>query len=205
MRNSILYFICFLGITISSVYGQKTVLGRVVDKETGKPVKDAFITQIGTDIKTTSNSSGFFQLQIDSATSIEINADGYPMTQVGVPDVSSFRIELMKSPPAEKTYKIYEQPPSFPGGLEEFLNYIKKNIKNPKEVRNGKISGKVEVEFVIDSTGLIPPDEVKIKKGLCMPCDEEAIRLIKGSPKWNPGIQMDKPVRVRFTFPIMFK
>ncbi len=204
MSRLISYFLFFLLTTTLSVYGQKTVTGRLIDKETGKPVKDASITQIGTDIKTTSNALGFFQLQIDSTASIEIRSDDYPIMQVRLPEASSFKIELIKSPP-EKVYKILEQPPSFPGGLGEFYDYIKKNIKIPKEVKNGKVSGKVKVEFIIDSTGLIPPNEVKIIQGLCIPCDEEAIRLIRGSPKWNPGMQQDKPVRVKFIFPVTFK
>ena len=196
-------------MTAISVHGQRTVTGRLVDKETGKPVKDASITQIGTDIKTTSNALGFFQLQVDSTVSIEIASSDYPTMQVKLPEVNSFKIELTKPPvtdkPVDKVFTVYEEPASFPGGMQSFYNYINKNIKFPKQVKNGAITGKVLVDFVIDSTGQIPPDEIKIKQGLCNACDEEAIRLIKGSPKWNPGVQRDKPVRQRMIMPIMFK
>ena len=209
--NRLLFYATVLlsALTTISVSGQRTVTGRLVDKETGKPVKDASITQIGTDIKTTSNALGFFQLQVDSTVNIEIVSSDYPPMQVKLPEVNSFKIELTKplvtNKQVEEVFVVYEEPASFPGGMQSFNNYINKNIKFPKEVKNGTISGKVLVDFVIDSTGQIPPDEIKIKQGLCKSCDEEAIRLIKGSPKWNPGVQRDKPVRQRMIMPIMFK
>ena len=210
MNRLIFYLTALLSIvTTISVDGQRTVTGRLVDKETGKPIKDASITQIGTDVKTNSNALGFFQLQVDSTVIIEIVSSDYPTMQVKLPEVNSFKIELTKPAVTDKlveeVFTVYEEPASFPGGMQSFYNYINKNIKFPKEVKNGTINGKVLVDFVIDSTGQIPPDEVKIKQGLCKPCDEEAIRLIKGSPKWNPGVQRDKPVRQRMIMPIMFK
>lgn len=210
MNRLIFYLTALLSIvTTISVNGQRTVTGRLVDKETGKPIKDASITQIGTDVKTNSNALGFFQLQVDSTVIIEIVSSDYPTMQVKLPEVNSFKIELTKPAVTDKlveeVFTVYEEPASFPGGMQSFYNYINKNIKFPKEVKNGTINGKVLVDFVIDSTGQIPPDEVKIKQGLCKPCDEEAIRLIKGSPKWNPGVQRDKPVRQRMIMPIMFK
>ncbi len=201
--------VLLLMLTTISVYGQRTITGRLVDKETGKPVKDASVSLIGTDIKTTSNALGYFQLQVDSIGNIEIVSSDYPSMQVKLPEVNSFKIELTKqsitNKPVDEVFAVYEKPASFPGGMQIFYNYINKNIKFPKEVKNGSISGKVLVDFAIDSTGQIPPDEVKIKQGLCKPCDEEAVRLIKGSPKWNPGVQRDKPVRQRMILPITFK
>jgi len=197
-----------VAITIS-VYGQRTVTGRLVDKETGNPVKDASVLLIGTGQKTTSNALGFFQIQSDSALSIEINSAGYPILQVKLPDVSSFKIELVKAPvsdkPVDAGFKIKEQMASFPNGLQSFYKYISDNMKFPREVRNGTVNGKVLVEFVVDSTGQIPPDEVKINQSLSKACDEEAIRLIKGSPRWNPGIQKDKPVRQKMIVPVVFR
>ncbi len=152
---------------------------------------------------------GFFQVQVDSLIHIEIISSDYPVLQVKLPDVTNFKIELTKASitdkPVDKAYKIYEQPASFPGGMSRFYKYVFDNLKFPKEVRNGAYNGKVIIEFVIDSTGLIQPDEVRIKQGLCKTCDEEAIRVFRNSPKWNPGIQKDKPVRVKMTMPIEFR
>jgi len=92
--------------------------------------------------------------------------------------------------------KVYEEVPSFPGGIQSFFKYVDENIKIPGEVRNGSVSGKVQIDFVVDSLGQIPPNKIKISQGLCKLCDEEAVRLIRESPKWNPGIQRDKPVNI---------
>jgi len=210
MNRLVFYLITLLSlITTYSVIGQRKITAQLVDKETGKPVKDASITHIGTNIKTTSNALGFFQLQVDSIVTIEIASSDYPTMQVKLPEANSFKIELTKqtitNKQVDEVFTKYEEPASFPGGMQSFYSYIYKNLKSPKEVKNGSISGKVFVEFVIDSTGHIPHNEIKIKQGLCKPCDEEAIRLIKGSPKWNPGVQRDKPVRYRMILPIMFK
>jgi hypothetical protein len=210
MNRLIFYATVFLStLTATSVSGQRTVTGRLVDKETGKPVKDASVTQIGTEIKTTSNALGFFQLQVDSIASIEIEAAGYQLLQFELPNVNSFKVELQKissnSKPTEEIFYVIEEPASFPGGLAKFYSYISKNMKVPQEVKSGKVSGKVMVEFVIDTSGQIPPDDIKIRQGLCPACDAEAIRLIKESPKWNPGLQRGKPVRQRMLVPIMFE
>jgi hypothetical protein len=107
--------------------------------------------------------------------------------------------------PAKEIYTVYEEMPSFPGGIQNFYDYVNKNMKKPTEVQNGTVSGKVIVEFVIDSLGQIPPDNIKITRSLCKSCDEEAIRLILESPKWNLGIQRDKPVNILMHLPITFK
>jgi protein TonB len=152
---------------------------------------------------------GFFQLQIDSIAHIEIASSAYPTMQVEIPEVNSFKIELTKpsvtDKPVDEVFTVNEEPASFPGGMQSFYNYIGKNMKFPREVKNGTINGKVLVDFVVDSTGQIPPGEIKIKQGLCKACDEEAIRLIKGSPKWNPGLNRNKPVGQRMILPITFR
>ncbi len=183
-----------------------TVTGRIVDKETGKPIKDAKVFQLETKIKTISNALGFFQIKVDSISSIEIEATDYQSIQIEVPHANNFRVELEKiTKTNDEIFYVIEETASFPGGLPKFYDYINKNMKIPKEVRNGNVKGRVLVEFVIEATGQIPPDEVKVREGLCSPCDEEAVRLVKASPNWNPGLQKGKPVRQRMVVPIIFK
>lgn len=203
----IFYFVAISSlVTVMSVYGQRTVTGRIVDKETGKPIKDAQVLQLETNIRTATNALGFFQLQVDSTSSIEIEATDYQLVQIEVPNANSFRVELEKiAKPTEEIFYVIEEPASFPGGISKFYDYLNTNMKVPKEVRNGTISGRVLVEFVIEATGQIPPDEVKVRQGLCKSCDEEAVRLIKESPNWNPGLQKGKPVPQRMVVPIIFK
>lgn len=196
-------------MTVLTANAQRTVIGQLVDKETGKPVKDATVILSGTDVKTISNSLGYFQLQADSLTIIEINHFDYPTMQVQLPKENRFKVELTKAlvgeKPAKEKYSVTEEPPSFPGGLPNFYKYVNKNMKTPKEVKNGSVSGQVLVEFIIDSLGQIPRNKIKVTHELCKSCDEEAIRLISESPKWNPGVQKDKPVNILMHLPIIFK
>jgi protein TonB len=98
--------------------------------------------------------------------------------------------------------KIVEVKPAFIGGDQALFNYIKKNVKYPKKARKEEIQGKVYVSFVIEKDGAI--GEVLIKKGVHELLDEEAMRVIKSMPKWTPGTQGGKPVRVQFVLPISF-
>jgi len=206
----VFYIVMFLSIAkATSSSGQRTVTGRIVDKETGRPVKDAQVIHLSTNFKTTSDATGFFQLQVDSISSIEIEADDYQPVRIGISNANNFKVELEKtssnSKPTGEIFFVIEEPASFPGGMQNFYSYVSNNMETPREVKNRKVSGKVIVEFVIDTLGQIPPDDIKVRQGLCTPCDEEAIRLIKGSPDWNPGTQRGKPVRQRMILPIMFK
>ena len=101
-----------------------------------------------------------------------------------------------------KTFKAVDIDPSFPGGIEKFYRYLVKNQKYPAEARKTDLKGKVFITFVIERDGMLT--DIKIVKSLSAETDAEAIRLIKDSPKWKPGIQNGRPVRVQYTLPIPF-
>ncbi len=94
-----------------------------------------------------------------------------------------------------------EGPPSYPGGLAEFGNYLKKNLKWKQDNRTAE--GKVYVEFFVEVDGTIT--DVKIVRGLSQSCDKEALRLVRAMPKWIPGTWYQKPRRVKMVLPIEFK
>ena len=95
-----------------------------------------------------------------------------------------------------------ETQPSFPGGLEAFYRYVSQAVNYPQSAIRRSISGKVFVEFVVDRDGSL--SDLKVIKGIGGGCDEEALRVIKNSPRWNPGKQRGKAVRVRMVVPISF-
>ncbi len=78
-------------------------------------------------------------------------------------------------------------------------------MEYPVDARENGIMGKVYVQFVIDTTGKILPESVHILKGLNNSCNEEAKRVIEESPKWIPGIQAGKKVRVQMILPVVFE
>ena len=103
----------------------------------------------------------------------------------------------------DTVYQIAEEMPEFPGGVEALMDFVGKNVKYPEEAKEKEISGRVFVSFVIEKDGSV--SNVKVLRGIGGGCDEEAVRVIKGMPKWKPGMQKGKPVRVSYMMPINFK
>ncbi|HEY8931472.1 MAG TPA: TonB family protein [Mucilaginibacter sp.] len=93
--------------------------------------------------------------------------------------------------------------PQYPGGVEEFYKFLAKNIRYPNEARENKNQGKVIISFVVERDGTLT--DFKVKQSVGGGCDEEAIRIIKLSAPWTPGMQNGKPVRVAYSVPIGFK
>ena len=106
-------------------------------------------------------------------------------------------------PDNDSIYQIVEQMPQFPGGESALMEYVSKNVVYPEEAKEKEIQGRVFIGFVVEKDGSI--GEVKVLRGIGGGCDEEAVRVIKGMPKWKPGIQKGKPVRVSYQIPIYFK
>jgi protein TonB len=104
---------------------------------------------------------------------------------------------------AEEIFTIVEDQPEPKGGMAAFYEYVSKNLKYPAQARRMGIEGKVFVEFVVDKDGSIT--NVKAIKGIGAGCDEEAKRVISEAPKWSPGKQRGRPVKVRMILPITFK
>ena len=99
-------------------------------------------------------------------------------------------------------FTVVEESPSFPGGDEARIRFLTENIKYPQIARESSIQGTVYVTFVVEKNGNVT--DVRILRGIGGGCDEEAVRVIKAMPKWNPGKQRGKPVRVQFNMPIKF-
>jgi len=104
---------------------------------------------------------------------------------------------------ADEVFTIVEQQPDYPGGMSAFYKFVQKKLKYPSQARRMGIEGKVFVQFVVDKQGNIT--EVKAVRGIGAGCDEEAVRVIKSSPKWKAGKQRGKTVKVRMILPITFK
>ncbi len=103
----------------------------------------------------------------------------------------------------DEIFQVVEQMPEFPGGMEALLAYLSKNIKYPTVAQEQGIQGKSIIEFVVNKDGSIV--DPKVVKSLDASCDKEAMRVIKAMPKWTPGKQRGKPVRVKYTVPVSFR
>ena len=127
-------------------------------------------------------------------------------------DKSSFTLEIEEEPKVNETaiapppppsivFEVVEENPTPVGGLGAFYEELGKNLKYPEVAQAKGIGGRVYVQFIVGSDGSV--SEAKVVKGIGAGCDEEALRVIKGT-KWNPGKQKGQEVAVRMTIPIMF-
>ncbi len=111
--------------------------------------------------------------------------------------------ETIKQDPDE-VFTIVEEMPSFPGGNEAMMKYIRDVQVYPKADRDNGVSGSCYIRFVVEKDGTI--SNVKILRGIsgAQACDEEAVRIVKSMPRWSPGKQNGVLVRVQFNIPVKF-
>lgn len=139
--------------------------------------------------------------EIEIEEKIEVNFD------VDVKEETVIKeIVISDAPVVEKADEIFdavENSPNPPGGMEAWNKYLGKNLKYPTQARRMGIEGTVYVVFVVNTDGTL--QDVDVLRGIGGGCDEEAIRVVKNAPKWEPGKQRGRPVRVRMRLPIKFK
>lgn len=117
-------------------------------------------------------------------------------------EVEIIEVEEEEAIEEPEIFTIVEDMPSFPGGEEKLYEYLGKNLKFPPMAKDAGIQGIVFVTFVVKEDGSI--DGVRVLRGIGGGCDEEAVRVIKNMPKWKPGKQRGKSVRVQYNMPIRF-
>ncbi len=109
----------------------------------------------------------------------------------------------MDDEPIEVVHVIVESMPEFPGGIEAFYKYVADEMDYPSAARRMGIEGRVYVQFIIDKDGSIT--EVNAVRGIGAGCDEEAELVLENAPKWIPGKQRGRAVKVRMILPITFR
>ena len=131
---------------------------------------------------------------------IEINADvdqNEVIEEYVAPEIEEEDIQ------EAEIFTIVEEMPEFPGGMNKLGEYLAKNIKYPQMARETGIQGRVFITFVVEKDGSVT--NVQVLRSLGGGCDEEAVRVVKSMPKWKPGKQRGKPVRVSYNLPVNFK
>lgn len=103
----------------------------------------------------------------------------------------------------ETPFDVVEQMPQFPGGQEELLRYIGKNLKYPTIAQENGVQGRTIIGFVVGKDGKI--SDVKVLRGFDSYCDKEAVRVVQSMPAWIPGKQNGRAVPVRYTLPVTFR
>jgi TonB family protein len=144
----------------------------------------------------------------DNSVNEPVEIDIIKEEKVGIPpppppappiDVADAALKIQK----REIFTAVEQNPEFVGGQAKMYQYLGENIKYPAAAQRANISGRVFVKFVVEDDGSI--GDVKVMKGIGFGCDEEAIRVVKSMPRWKPGVQNGKNVRVYYNMPIVYR
>ena len=123
------------------------------------------------------------------------------MAMLGLTTVSAQKTVVAEK--NQQVFDIVEQMPEYPGGLPALLDYLNQNVKYPEDAEKQKIEGRVLAIFVVETDGSI--SNVEVVKPVFPSLDAEAVRVLAAMPKWTPGKQSGKLVRVKYTVPINFQ
>jgi len=141
--------------------------------------------------------------EIKDEIEIDLDVEVTEETVIENRDVEIVMEEEPQEEVSEEVFTIVEQKPEPDGGFKTFYEYVGKNLDYPAQATRMGIEGKVFVQFIVEKDGSLT--DIEVVKGIGAGCDEEALRVLKNSPKWIPGKQRGIPVRVKMIFPIMFK
>jgi protein TonB len=103
----------------------------------------------------------------------------------------------------QKVFDTVEQMPEYPGGMQAMIEFLQTNMKYPEDAAKQKVAGRVMVQFVVENDGSV--SDVHVAKQVFPSLDAEAIRVVQAMPKWTPGKEKGKVVRVKYNLPIVFR
>lgn len=168
---------------------------------TAAPPPPADAPQVAEILDIVENDEEIVEEKIETSESTTEAISG-PVAQVSGP-VATGPVVVEEASDEGEIFQVVEQMPEFPGGMQALMAYLSKNIKYPSVAQDNGIQGRVLVSFVVNKDGSIVDPEVI--KSVDAALDKEAMRVIKAMPKWNPGKQRGKPVRVKYTVPVLFR
>ncbi|MFC2813784.1 MAG: energy transducer TonB [Prevotella conceptionensis] len=103
----------------------------------------------------------------------------------------------------DKIYEVCEQMPIFEGGDAALMKYLTDSVKYPELTKKHGVQGRVVIGFIVEKDGSLT--DVKVLRHVDIALDAEALRVVKGMPKWIPGCQDEQLVRVRYNVPVSFR
>lgn len=119
-----------------------------------------------------------------------------------MPDGDGGNGDLIGETPTDEVFTVVEKMPEFPGGEKALMDFLAKNIRYPETAKDLGIQGTVYISFVVDTYGNIT--QVETLRGIGGGCDEEAARVVGKMPRWSPGKQGGRAVKVQYRLPIRF-
>lgn len=214
------------GLNPAGIQAADSVEGLVTD-HSGVPLAKVTVVALGSRTGVLTDEKGRFSLHgLNGKSMLRFSMVGYSPVTIGMPASGMLKVELYKefnsihsltvvgyangkspskakSSSKAKAFTFVEKMPEFPGGEKELFNYLSRHISYPQEARQRHIEGTVMVKFIVDRRGGIS-DVQTINNPLGGGLDEEALRVVKSMPPWNPGRQNGTPVDVWYAVPIKF-
>jgi len=138
---------------------------------------------------------------VDDNIDIDVEADENTQVQEYV-YTGPVKTEEEEAAEEAQIFMVVESMPEYPGGEAALYTYLAENIKYPQMAKESGIQGRVFVTFVVERNGSVT--DVRILRGIGGGCDEEAIRVVSSMPRWTPGMQRGKAVRVQYNLPVKF-
>ncbi len=138
-------------------------------------------------------------IELEEEFTIDFDADVFTEVQEFTPIIFEAEEEVDE----EVIFTVVEDQPEFPGGEAARQKFLEDNLRYPQMAREAGIQGTVFITFVVERDGSVT--DVRILRGIGGGCDEEAVRVVRMMPRWEPGRQRGQPVRVQFNMPIRFR
>ena len=117
--------------------------------------------------------------------------------------ITAQKTVISKNQSKERVFDVVENMPEFPGGQDSLMSFLMHTIKYPKEAMEKGVQGRVVAKFIVEKDGQVSTPQVL--RSVYPALDEEALRVIHCMPKWKPGKQNGREVRVFFTLPVTFR
>lgn len=188
-------------------YGQRNVVGRVLDKDTKKPISGASVQVDQTNTATLSNALGYFQILADSSSRIIVSHPDYEtsfvLTSQDRIQLSLTKVKRLPDSLKNVVFQEVDRKAVFKEGKDAMFKLISTNLEFPKNLRNSGLSGEVRVKLLISETGSV--DSIAIAESNHDLYSLEAYRVVKMLQKFEPAQKYGIEVRSWIEFPVRFK
>lgn len=189
--------------------GKQVLIKLRVQQNDNTPVSGAELVSSSSHTKATANAEGEAQMKVGVGETITISKKGYQNGNFTVADLhpiedmKNFTTTRLLLTGEEPVYQVTEYMPEFPGGMQECLKFLSRNVKYPANAQKSGAQGKVIVQAIIEKDGTV--NHVFVVRSIDPELDAEAVRVVKSMPKWKPAMEKGEAVRCRYTLPISFK
>ena len=169
---------------------------------TAAPPPPADAPQVAEIIDIVDNETEIVEEKIETSESTDAAITG-PTAPVSGPVMAGPPAPVQEESDEGEIFEVVEQNPAFPGGDKALLEWLQKNLKYPSSAQENGIQGRVMVSFVVNKDGSVV--DPKVIRSVDAALDKEAMRVVSAMPKWIPGKQRGKTVRVKYTLPVTFR